>query len=410
MSRRCAAARQRVAAGRADAPGAADGRRARARRRPAAPGPPRANGAAAAAARAATQITSTRSTPGVSTPRRPGSGRRPSWRAKAPPASVTSAGQSVTVTVRATVDYADPARVAGTVPSRRPPTRPTECDGERHAVRWRGSSARSAAFAVLLATVVAVPVLLVLLVGNPWPGRTRIELGDEVAIVVGVLAVLGWLVWLRFVVAVVDRAARSRSPSCGRRRPTRPADRTRRAAAVADRRRAAGPAAGGGGPRPASAVGRAVDRPPSRDALPTPAARAQRRRLPVAPVASPCAGRRRDRQHGDGRATGDTLIGLARSHLGDAERWREIFELNRDARSPTAPARSSPSDLAPAGRSICRRCRWRPRRPPAPAAPYAAPATLVVAAGRQPVGPHEPGWPAPACPTTTSPSPATCRS
>ena len=27
---------------------------------------------------------------------------------------------------------------------------------------------------------------------------------------------------------------------------------------------------------------------------------------------------------------GDTLIGLARTHLGDAARWRELFELNRD--------------------------------------------------------------------------------
>ena len=39
---------------------------------------------------------------------------------------------------------------------------------------------------------------------------------------------------------------------------------------------------------------------------------------------------------------GDTLIGLARTHLGDAARWRELFELNRDREQ----ARRRPSALA----------------------------------------------------------------
>ena len=59
------------------------------------------------------------------------------------------------------------------------------------------------ALTTMAVLVVGVPVLLVVLVGNPWPGRTTVELRDEVALVVGVLAVLAWLVWLRFLVAVV---------------------------------------------------------------------------------------------------------------------------------------------------------------------------------------------------------------
>ena len=57
--------------------------------------------------------------------------------------------------------------------------------------------------ALLLIVVVGVPFVLVRFVGNPWPGRTRVELRDEVALLVGVLAVLAWVIWARFVLAVV---------------------------------------------------------------------------------------------------------------------------------------------------------------------------------------------------------------
>ena len=100
---------------------------------------------------------------------------------------------------------------------------------------------RLRAIAALVATivlVVGVPLALIAFVGNPWPGRTRLELGDEVALVVGVLAVLAWLVWLRFVVAVVVEV---RAQVAELRRPPSPA-RVRPAAAVAPRRRAARPA------------------------------------------------------------------------------------------------------------------------------------------------------------------------
>ena len=75
---------------------------------------------------------------------------------------------------------------------------------ERDAVkRDTGTAAAIGALLAAVALVVGVPVLLIVLVGNPWPGRTRLELGDEVALFVGVLSVLAWLVWARFVVAVV---------------------------------------------------------------------------------------------------------------------------------------------------------------------------------------------------------------
>ena len=53
-----------------------------------------------------------------------------------------------------------------------------------------------------LALVVGVPVMLVLLVGNPvartWPHRDA----RRVAVLVGLLAVVAWLLWARFVVAI----------------------------------------------------------------------------------------------------------------------------------------------------------------------------------------------------------------
>ncbi|MGH9270197.1 MAG: hypothetical protein ACRDZ2_02880, partial [Ilumatobacteraceae bacterium] len=70
--------------------------------------------------------------------------------------------------------------------------------------RARAITAAMAALVAVLTVLIGVPVLLITLVGNPWPGRARLELGDEVGIVVGLLTVAGWVLWARFVVAVAS--------------------------------------------------------------------------------------------------------------------------------------------------------------------------------------------------------------
>ena len=114
-------------------------------------------------------------------------------------------GQTVTVTVTDSVDYyllpGDGIRVGrgelGALQRR--------ADRERRSMRRNVVGAVGALLATL-ALVVGVPVMLVLLVGNPWPGRARVEMRDEVAVVVGVLAVVAWLLWARFVVAIAVEA------------------------------------------------------------------------------------------------------------------------------------------------------------------------------------------------------------
>ena len=191
------------------------------------------------------------------------------------------------------------------------------------------------ALVAMLFLLVGVPLLLVGLVGNPWPGRGRLEMRDELALVIGVLAVLAWLVWLRFVVAVVveirQQVDELRRPSpaafapppparhgVGSARSTTGCNRTDRAA---DRAR-----------RVSTAVAHASDRAP----------RASR---PV--VASPTAQPVPSEADHVTVVAGDTLFGLARSHLGDTERWREIFDLNRDRPQPDGGRLTSPSIIRP---------------------------------------------------------------
>ncbi len=238
---------------------------------------------------------------------------------------------------------------------------------------------------VLLALVVGVPVLLVRFVGNPWPGRTRLELGDDVAVVIGVLAVLAWLIWARFVLAVAgelrDQLAALRV-EIGHETGTRvdvvaPAPPHGGLGVLAQRLVAAAlivlplavraTTAAGGAP-----VGLAGDRPPAAlvvESAPTKPARAEIRQ----PV---------DRPADPGRfsrtvvvAPGDTLIGLARTHLGSPERWREVFELNRERPQADGGRLVTPSLIHPG---------WRLRLPAdtrAEAVAYLETTTITIEPG-----------------------------
>ena len=209
----------------------------------------------------------------------------------------------------------------------------------------RGTLRAIGAVVATLVVVVGVPLLLLVLVGNPWPGASRIELRDELALVVGVLATLAWIVWARFVVAVVievrDQIAELRTmgerPPGGsvvvKAPPARAgigllAQRLVAAAIVllpvATR---AGQSVADDGfitPRtqPAAVVVAHGAPPPSSPTMPA-------RDAPEAPSVTVAAG--------------DTLFGLARTHLGDSGRWREIFDLNRERPQPDGGRLSTPS-------------------------------------------------------------------
>ena len=80
---------------------------------------------------------------------------------------------------------------------------------------------------------------------------------------------------------------------------------------------------------------------------------------------------------------GDTLIGLARAHLGDAARWRELFELNRDREQHDGHRLRSPSGLRVGWELRCpqlRRGTHLPRRTAEPAV-WVAPAVVTVERG-----------------------------
>ncbi len=221
-----------------------------------------------------------------------------------------------------------------------------------------------AALAALVVVIPGVPILLVLAAGNPWPGWERIRLGDERAIVVGVLATLAWVVWARFVLATVLevpaqlaalRAERERAPH----------------APVAVAAPARGPA-GGVGVLAARLVAAAlVVLPLAGRATPVSAAPVTLPAVSAAAVpdaSQPTEAHRENSPQPDPTlrtievVEGDTLVGLARRHLGQAARWREIFELNRDRPQVGGGRLTAPSVLQPGWRLLL----------PIPAEPVAA--------------------------------------
>ena len=215
-------------------------------------------------------------------------------------------------------------------------------------MRLRAGASAVGAIVAMLAITAGVPALLLVLVGNPWPGRTRVELGDEVAIIVGLLAAATWVLWARFVLAVGlelrDQLIELRRwAGVVRNAPVE------LVAPVASRQ--------GVGLLAQRLVAAAlVVLPISGRALPSvadaPAAlRADRAPIELLHVAQPhvvpltsSSSSPAARSSVTVRA-GDTLIGLARTHLGEGARWREIFELNRERSLPDGRRLISPSGL-----------------------------------------------------------------
>ena len=238
-----------------------------------------------------------------------------------------------------------------------------------------------------LALVVGVPVMLVLLVGNPWPGRARIEMRDEVAVLVGVLAVVAWLLWARFVVAIAVEARQQLAElrASGERHPTGRVSLTAPPVArqgiglLAQRLVASALIILPIGTKVAPGVADAPAALPAERAV-TPTlgklvaqpvtARSPARAAPVAAVSITVG-------------PGDTLIGLARTHLGDATRWRELFELNRDREQPDGHRLLSPSGLR-VGWELSMPAAPPENAPPAPqaeSAVWVAPAVVTVERG-----------------------------
>ena len=221
-----------------------------------------------------------------------------------------------------------------------------------------------AALVTTILLVVGVPVVLIVFVGNPWPGRTTLELGDEVALVVGVLAVLAWLVWLRFAAAVVvevrAQVAELRGPPRPARFPAPPPAR-HGVGLLAQRLVAAALIVLPIAPRVTTAVAHGPD-----DARRAPVTLVSTQISPSAPAvsATPIGGHVTV-------VAGDTLFGLARAHLGDTERWREIFELNRDRPQSDGGRLTSPSII---------RAGWTLALP-ADATGFLAPETVTIEDG-----------------------------
>lgn len=172
------------------------------------------------------------------------------------------------------------------------------------------------AAATLVVLLVGLPAVLVVAVGSPWPegGWTSVSLMTDAAIL-GLLGVIGWIAWAQFALClmaeVIGEVRRVPAPSFGPRIQREMARGLVRAVLMI----------GATGTIAAT----------SWHALPTESASAAD--LPVASPASlevvPVSNAAQTSAPVHVVEAGDTLWGIAETHLGDGLEWRSIADLNR---------------------------------------------------------------------------------
>lgn len=196
--------------------------------------------------------------------------------------------------------------------------------------------ARLGALAVLLGLLVGFPALLIAAVGNPWPdgGLNELALMSNSA-VMGIISLLGWFVWAQLLLCTLweippalrrEPQGASRMPIAfgGQQKFMRMLVHTVLAVGVTSTTLIGSHAATAAQAAPATPL-----QPITHMAHQTPA------EAPAAPTeAAPVrANPNTDRKQADlpriVTDKGDTLWGLAETHLGDGFRWQEIADLNK---------------------------------------------------------------------------------
>lgn len=214
-------------------------------------------------------------------------------------------------------------------------------------LKWLG------ALALLLALLVGFPALLIAAAGNPWPdgGLNELSLMSNSAIL-GLVSLLGWFVWAQFLLCTLweippalrrdPNGAATRVPIAmgGQQRFIRMLVHTVLAVGVSSTALLGSHAAtANAAPATPLAPVAQVTNAPSADLHASPAA------TPV--EATPDAA---DRGAGTPRVVsekGDTLWGLAETHLGDGFRWQEIAELNKGRVMPDGRTFNNPRSIEP---------------------------------------------------------------
>ena len=194
---------------------------------------------------------------------------------------------------------------------------------------------RLGALALLLGLLVGFPALLIAAVGNPWPdgGLNELSLMSNAA-VLGIISLLGWFVWAQLLLCTLweippalrhEPGGAVRLPIAvdGQQRFIRMLVHTVLAVGVTSTTLLGSHAA------TAEAAPAAPLQPVAQVAHHAPPAASDVTRTDATVAAAPDTKDRRSENPAIVADKGDTLWGLAETHLGDGFRWQEIAELNQ---------------------------------------------------------------------------------